>query len=128
MENSNGTTRVLRMKDLPQKTSCQPSTIYGYIAEGKFPRSFKLVEGGRASGWLESTIDQWLQERSTSGAKMSPADKTTVGAVVAAPQLCALTASSMKDRVGEVATTRQTSKSGARYSLHRVTCSKPRQR
>jgi prophage regulatory protein len=68
MENSNSTTRVLRMKDLPPKVGFQPSTLYELIANGKFPPSFKLVPGGRASGWLESTIDQWLQERSAGDA------------------------------------------------------------
>ena len=55
--------RVLRMKDLPQKVGFQPSTIYELIAAGKFPQPFKLVPGGRASGWLESTVDAWLAER-----------------------------------------------------------------
>lgn len=68
MENNNGTTRVLRMKDLPPKVGFQPSTIYELIANGKFPPPFKLVPGGRASGWLESRIDQWLHERSAGDA------------------------------------------------------------
>ena len=54
--------RILRMKDLPSKIGFQPSTIYELIAKGKFPAPFKLVAGGRASGWFEDTIDQWLQE------------------------------------------------------------------
>ena len=57
--------RILRMKDLPSKIGFQPSTIYELIAKGKFPAPFKLVPGGRASGWFEDTIDQWLQETST---------------------------------------------------------------
>ena len=52
--------RIVRMKDLPSKVGFQPSTIYGLIAEGKFPAPHKLVPGGRAAGWLESTIDEWL--------------------------------------------------------------------
>jgi len=39
--------RVLRMKELAHKISFQPSTIYGLIAEGKFPAPFKIVSGGR---------------------------------------------------------------------------------
>lgn len=54
------TKRILRMKDLPSKTGFQPSTLYEFIAKGKFPAPFKLVPGGRAAGWLESTIDEWL--------------------------------------------------------------------
>ena len=56
--------RFLRMKDLSHKISLQPSTIYQLIADGKFPASFKIVPGGKASGWLESTIDAWLEARS----------------------------------------------------------------
>jgi prophage regulatory protein len=63
-------TRVLRMKDLPAKVSLQPSTLYELIAKGKFPAPFKLVPGGRASCWLENTIDAWLQERAASGGKV----------------------------------------------------------
>ena len=51
------------MKDLPKKIGFQPSTIYELIAKGKFPAPFKLVQGGRAAGWLESTIDDWIADR-----------------------------------------------------------------
>ena len=67
MENTSGTTRVLRMKDLPQKVGFQPSTIYELVSDGKFPPPFKLVPGGRAAGWLESTIDAWPKGQSTRG-------------------------------------------------------------
>ena len=63
MENKINTYYVLRMKDLPKKIGFQPSTIYELIAKGKFPAPFKLVPGGRAAGWLESTIDAWLENR-----------------------------------------------------------------
>ena len=53
--------RIIRMKDLPSTVGFQPSTIYGLIAEGKFPAPHKLVPGGRAAGWFESTIDAWLK-------------------------------------------------------------------
>ena len=56
-------TRILRMRDLPAKTGLKPSTIYGLIAKGSFPKPFKLIPGGRAAGWPESTIDQWIVER-----------------------------------------------------------------
>ena len=63
MENKINTYNVLRMKDLPKKIGFQPSTIYELIAKGKFPAPFKLVPGGRAAGWLETTIDAWLENR-----------------------------------------------------------------
>jgi prophage regulatory protein len=55
--------RVLRMRDLPGKVNLQPSTIYDLIARGRFPAPFKIVSGGRAAGWLENDIDNWLDGR-----------------------------------------------------------------
>jgi len=55
--------RILRMQDLPAKIGFRPSTIYELIAKGKFPAPFKLVPGGRAAGWLEATIDEWIASR-----------------------------------------------------------------
>ena len=60
MEARNTNKRIIRMKDLPSKTGFQPSTIYEFIAKGKFPAPFKLVPGGRAAGWLENTVDDWI--------------------------------------------------------------------
>ena len=54
--------RILRMKDLPTKVGYQPSTIYGLIAQGKFPKPLKIVPGGRAAGWQETQIDTWIEE------------------------------------------------------------------
>ena len=56
-------TRTLRMKDLPSKVGFQPSTIYGLIAQGKFPKPYKLTPGGRAAGWDEAVIDAYITAR-----------------------------------------------------------------
>ena len=63
MTEATKTTRVLRMRDLPVKVGLQPSTIYGLVAKGDFPPPFKFITGGRAAGWLEQTIDDWLEGR-----------------------------------------------------------------
>lgn len=55
--------RTLRMKDLPEKVGLRPSTIYALVAQGRFPAPFKLLPGGRAVGWLETTIDEWLDRQ-----------------------------------------------------------------
>ena len=65
MDEKNTATLILRMKDLPHKVGFQPSSIYELVATGKFPPPFKLIPGGRAAGWLESTIDAWVLKRST---------------------------------------------------------------
>lgn len=63
MEARNTHKRIIRMKDLPSKTGFQPSTIYELISKGKFPAPFKLIPGGRAAGWFETTIDDWMAKQ-----------------------------------------------------------------
>ena len=55
--------RIIRMHDLPAKVGFQRSTIYELIAKGKFPEPFKLIPGGRATGLLETTVDDWIESR-----------------------------------------------------------------
>ena len=42
-------------------TALSGSTIYRLISQGDFPKQIKLSE--RSSGWLQSEVEQWLQER-----------------------------------------------------------------
>jgi len=63
MEAKSKNNRVLRMRELVEKIGLKPSTVYELAAKGKFPKPFKIVEGGRAAGWLESEIDYWLTSR-----------------------------------------------------------------
>ena len=42
--------------------------IEALVREGKFPAPFKLTDGGRASGWLRSTLDQWIATRANAAA------------------------------------------------------------
>lgn len=65
MTNERLNLKVLRMKDLTDKVGYKPSTIYDLISKGQFPAPMKLVPNGRAIGWFESTIDEWLIEIST---------------------------------------------------------------
>lgn len=62
--------RIIRMKELVSKVGYARSTIHALIKEGRFPEPFKLVPNGRANGWLEETIDKWMQDRAD-GAKQS---------------------------------------------------------
>ena len=55
--------RVIRMKELVSKVGYARSTIYALIKEGRFPKPFKLVPNGRANGWLEETINEWIDHR-----------------------------------------------------------------
>ena len=51
------------MRELVSKVGYARSTIHALIKEGRFPAPFKLVPNGRVNGWLEDTIDKWMQER-----------------------------------------------------------------
>lgn len=53
---------ILRRKQVETRTGLSRSTIYARIAAGLFPSPIDLG-GGRAVGWLESEIDQWVQSR-----------------------------------------------------------------
>ena len=56
--------RIVRMRETSVKTSLRPSTIHDLVDRGLFPKPFKLVPGGRAAGWFEDCIDQYLIDRS----------------------------------------------------------------
>ena len=53
--------RVNRLPVVKYRTGLSRSTIYLYMSKGLFPASISL--GSRAIGWLESDIDEWLEQR-----------------------------------------------------------------
>jgi prophage regulatory protein len=53
---------ILRRKQVESRTGLSRSTIYSRIAEGTFPRPIDLG-GGRAVGWIEAEINEWLKSR-----------------------------------------------------------------
>ncbi len=58
--------RILRLPEVKAKTGFGRSTIYASIyiprgASGEFPRYIHI--GARAVGWLESDIEQWIENR-----------------------------------------------------------------
>ena len=55
--------RILRMRDICQKLGLCPSTVHDLVARGIFIKPFILIPGGRAVGWLEVDVDQWICER-----------------------------------------------------------------
>lgn len=53
--------KILRCKEVEKKLSIGHSKIYRMIEENQFPRPIKL--GPKSVGWLESEIDEWVQEK-----------------------------------------------------------------
>jgi len=55
------TFKILRLPDVENKIGRKKTGIYSMIAQGLFPAPISL--GLRSVGWLESEIDQWLEDR-----------------------------------------------------------------
>jgi len=53
--------RILRLPEIKRSTGLSRSTIYFRISQGAFPKPVSL--GGRAVGWLEAEIQEWLQQQ-----------------------------------------------------------------
>lgn len=54
-------TTILRLPTVKARTGLSRSTIYLRISEGRFPKPISL--GGRAVGWVEVEITDWLNQR-----------------------------------------------------------------
>lgn len=52
---------ILRLPTVKARTGLSRSTIYLRISEDRFPKPISL--GGRAVGWIESEVDDWLKEQ-----------------------------------------------------------------
>jgi prophage regulatory protein len=69
---------ILRLPDVKRSTGLSRSTIYLRISQGTFPKPISL--GGRAVGWLEGEVQQWLQRRIEASRGESSDAETTLGA------------------------------------------------
>lgn len=52
---------VLRLPQVKKRTGLSRSSIYLRMTNNEFPASISL--GGRAVGWLEEDIDEWIVSR-----------------------------------------------------------------
>jgi prophage regulatory protein len=52
---------ILRLPAVKTRTGLSRSTIYLRVSQGTFPKPVSL--GGRAVGWLEEEIQEWLQRQ-----------------------------------------------------------------
>ena len=56
--------KMLRLENVKSKTGLSRSTIYRLMDEGRFPHQINLEY--RAVAWLESEVDNWLDEKISS--------------------------------------------------------------
>lgn len=54
-------TTIIRLNDVIKMTGLSRSSIYDLISKDTFPKQIKLTS--RSSGWLESEVQQWIDER-----------------------------------------------------------------
>ncbi len=53
--------RFLRLPEVLARTGLSRSTIYVRLDQARFPRPVSL--GGRAVGWIEAEVEEWIRER-----------------------------------------------------------------
>ncbi len=56
----NSSTTILRLPAVKERTGLSRSSIYLRISEGLFPKPISL--GGRAVGWIEKEISDWVTQ------------------------------------------------------------------
>jgi prophage regulatory protein len=56
-------TRLIRLREVQHRVGLGRSTIYRWMAEGKFPKPVQL--GGYAVAWAEDDIQVWISARLT---------------------------------------------------------------
>lgn len=54
--------KIIRIKEVVALTGFSKSYIYELAKKDMFPKSIKLVKGGTAVGWLESDVNQWIED------------------------------------------------------------------
>ncbi|KAB0624522.1 MULTISPECIES: AlpA family transcriptional regulator [Acinetobacter] len=59
--NKNIVQRLIRRKEVQEKTGLGVSSIYALMKEGLFPKCINLSE--RRVAWVESEVDEWVSER-----------------------------------------------------------------
>lgn len=56
--------RIIRLKQVLSRVGISRAQLYALKKDGRFPQNFSLSgPGGRAVGWLESDIDEWVSSR-----------------------------------------------------------------
>jgi prophage regulatory protein len=58
-------TRLIRLKEVQHRVGLGRSTIYRWMAEGKFPKPVQL--GGYAVAWAEDDLEGWISSRLVGG-------------------------------------------------------------
>jgi predicted DNA-binding transcriptional regulator AlpA len=55
--------QVIRHEHVCSKLNISSSKLFDMVAKQQFIKPFTLIPGGRAVGWLEQDVDQWILSR-----------------------------------------------------------------
>jgi prophage regulatory protein len=61
MEPKTHRNRLIRLPEVESLTGYKRSRIYDFVKSGNFPQPLKI--GPRATAWIESEIQGWINER-----------------------------------------------------------------
>jgi prophage regulatory protein len=64
-----GHIQVVRHAQVCQKLQISSAKLFDLVAQGIFPKPFKLIPKGRAVGWLECDVDAWVLDRKSEGSQ-----------------------------------------------------------
>ncbi len=67
------TERILRLREVVDTTRLSRTTIYSLVKEGEFPKPLRL--SARASGWLFSEVQKWLDSKANLRKEQAGAEK-----------------------------------------------------
>jgi len=65
---------ILRLPGVIARTGLSRSSIYSWIADGKFPKPVSL--GPRAVGWVVTEIEQWIRQRIEDSRRPQPPSRS----------------------------------------------------
>jgi prophage regulatory protein len=57
------TARIIRWPKVHDKVDLCRSHVHQLVSKGEFPAPIKITPNGRASGWIESEVDAWVEQR-----------------------------------------------------------------
>lgn len=55
-----GAPRFIRLKQVMELCALSKTSVYEAMKKGEFPKAVKL--GGRASAWVKSEVEDWIQQ------------------------------------------------------------------
>ena len=61
--NTSTNPRIIRWPEVYNKVGMCRSHVHKLVSQGLFPPPIKLSENGRASGWIEAEVDEYLEQR-----------------------------------------------------------------